>query len=145
MLAPSPTPVTRRHMTEPSGRAAAVAWMSETTISLSCLKVCPHTVSFLCLACRDSEQLRSPGSCSLLDRARILYNHIFFSDLPEGYKVSLLEDRFYLDVLKHRNFNPRLVEWLSKISNVRSVRASKYRLEVTRVLDNPEQLWQIAF
>jgi len=82
---------------------------------------------------------------SLLDRARILYNHIFFSDLSRGYKRSLLEDRFYLEVLKHRNFNPRLIEWLSKMSNVRSVEPSKYRLEVLRVLDNPEQLWQIAF
>ena len=29
-------------------------------------------------------------------RAKILYNHIYFSDLPKEYKLALLEDRGYL-------------------------------------------------
>jgi hypothetical protein len=30
------------------------------------------------------------------DKARILYNHIYFSDLPQAYKEALLEDDFFL-------------------------------------------------
>ena len=82
---------------------------------------------------------------SLIDRGRILYNHIYFSDVPLEYKNALIEDRFYIKILKHRNFNPRLVEWLSKYTNVRQTPVAAYRDEVLRVLNNPEQLWAIAF
>jgi Restriction endonuclease len=82
---------------------------------------------------------------SLLNRGRILYNHIYFSDLPQSYKAALLKDAFYLEILKHRNFNPRLIEWLSRFINVKSWPSAMYREEVKRVLENPEQLWRIAF
>lgn len=82
---------------------------------------------------------------TLLDRGRILYNHIYFSDLPDAFKARLLAGGFYMEILKHRNFNPRLVEWLSRFVNVKAVPANAYRKEVERVLENPEQLWRIAF
>jgi Restriction endonuclease len=82
---------------------------------------------------------------NLLDRGRILYNHIYFSDLPKDYKVELLKDSFYMEILKHRNFNPRLVEWLSRYTNVKALPSTEYRAEVERVLENPEELWSIAF
>ena len=85
------------------------------------------------------------ASYSLTERGRILYNHIYFSDLPPPYKAELLRDRFYLDILKHRNFNPRLVEWLSKFTNVQNLEADNYRDEVRRVLDDPVHLWRIAY
>jgi hypothetical protein len=85
------------------------------------------------------------ASYGLIDRARILYNHIYFSDLPDGYKAELLREKFYMTVLKHRNFNPRLVEWLSKFTNIRMHPIASYRSEVERVLENPAQLWRIAF
>jgi hypothetical protein len=50
-----------------------------------------------------------------------------------------------MEILKHRNFNPRLVEWLSKYTNVKALPAKGYRAEVERVLENPEELWNIAF
>jgi hypothetical protein len=85
------------------------------------------------------------GDYNLLTRGRILYNHIYFSDLPWPYKAALLKNGFYMRVLRHRNFNPRLVEWLSRFTNVRSIIPKAYQDEVKRVLENPEQLWRIAF
>jgi hypothetical protein len=82
---------------------------------------------------------------TLLDRARILYNHIYFSDLGRPYKAALLRNQFYLRIIKHRNFNPRLIEWLSRLTNVKHVPARQYQREVWRVLENPEELWRIAF
>ena len=43
-----------------------------------------------------------------LIRARILYNHLFFSDLPSNLKTSLLPNERYWDVIRHRNYNPRV-------------------------------------
>lgn len=85
------------------------------------------------------------GDYSLLDRGRILYNHIYFSDLAADYKAELLRDEFYMRILKHRNFNPRLVEWLSRFTNVKQFPLADYQKEVEWVLENPDQLWRIAF
>jgi hypothetical protein len=85
------------------------------------------------------------GDYTLLDRGRILYNHIYFSDLTKDYKAELLRDHFYMWILKHRNFNPRLVEWLSRLTNVKQLPSAGYQKEVERILENPDQLWRIAF
>lgn len=85
------------------------------------------------------------GDYSLLDRARILYNHIHFGDLKAGHKAAILANEFYIDILQHRNFNPRLVEWLSRFRNVQHAPADEYRSLVQMVLERPSQLWTSAF
>ncbi len=85
------------------------------------------------------------GQYGLLQRGRILYNHIYFSDLPQEHRRQLLNNDFYLSILRHRNFNPRLVEWLSKFQNLRQVAAEGYRQTVLALLEQPSQLWRIAF
>jgi conflict system STAND superfamily ATPase/restriction endonuclease len=82
---------------------------------------------------------------SLLDRGRILYNHIYFSNLPQPYKYELLRNGYYMHILKHRNVNPRLIEWLSLFIDTRNFTPTDYIQEINRVLENPEQLWRIAF
>src|SRR4051812_7677923 len=71
--------------------------------------------------------IRDVKNYSLLERGRILYNHIYFSDLPFEYRNQLLADRFYPKVLRHRNFNPRVVEWLSNNANIKSTPAHRFR------------------
>ncbi len=82
---------------------------------------------------------------TVLDRGRILYNHIYFSDLPAPYKRALIKDAFYMEVLRHRNYNPRLIEWLSRFANVRATPVGSYPREIRRVLEHPEELWRLAF
>jgi len=43
-------------------------------------------------------------------RAKILYNHIYFSDLPRPHKLALLQNRRYETILRHRNYNPRVID-----------------------------------
>ena len=45
---------------------------------------------------------------SVRQRARILYNHMYFGDLPDAYREELLKNDFFLRVIRHKNFNPRL-------------------------------------
>jgi hypothetical protein len=85
------------------------------------------------------------GDYTLLERGRILYNHIYFSDLPEAYRLELLRDEFYIRILKHPNYNPRLVEWLSRYTNVKGVLGEGYQARVEWILEHPEELWRIAF
>jgi hypothetical protein len=85
------------------------------------------------------------GDYSFGQRARILYNHLYFSELPQRYKDVILEDDFFLDIIKHDHFNPRLVEWLASLTRLRSPPPEQYRQNITELLQAPEALWSHAF
>ncbi len=85
------------------------------------------------------------GDYSYSQRARILYNHLYFSDLPQAYKDEVLKDDFFLDIIKHQHFNPRLVEWLSAYTRLRQVPSAAYRAHIAALLESPETIWSHAF
>lgn len=103
-----------------------------------------------------SEQLRNSdlierkviiqmGDYNYRQRAEILYNHIFFSDLPNEYRSELLRDEFYFKIVKHEKFNPRLIEWLSTYRRVKSIPIEKYQQFVLELLENPSEIWRHAY
>lgn len=82
---------------------------------------------------------------SYAQKARILYNHLYFGDLPSAYKEELLEEDFFLDIIKHDNFSPRIIGWLSGYIRVKQVPLEAYRTHVKSLLDSPETIWRYAF
>lgn len=78
-------------------------------------------------------------------RARILYNHLYFSGLAQPYKEAVLEEDFFLQIIKHKHFNPRLIEWLSTALRQREVAASGYRKYISQLLKSPNEIWTHAF
>jgi DNA polymerase III delta prime subunit len=79
-------------------------------------------------------------------RAKILlYNHIYFSDLPREYKLALLEDRGYEKILGHRNYNPRVIEHMTQARHAGTVAPTIYLREFLDNLDNPSRIWEHAF
>jgi hypothetical protein len=81
------------------------------------------------------------GKYTRSSRARILYNHLYFSDLPADDRRALLADDFYLSIIDHPNFNPRLIETLTKVDYA-IVAEEPIRDAVQRVLANPQLLWE---
>jgi hypothetical protein len=78
-------------------------------------------------------------------KARILYNHLYFSGLPQAYKNVVLADDFFLEIIGHEHFNPRLIEWLSTQLREREVPAHEYRTYISRLLQSPHDIWLHAF
>jgi hypothetical protein len=78
-------------------------------------------------------------------RGRILYNHLYFSDLPKEHKLALLQDRGYESILAHRNYSPRVVEYMTQARHACEVAPSVYRSEFMNALDNPARIWDHAF
>lgn len=78
-------------------------------------------------------------------RAKILYNHIYFSDLPREYKLALLEGRGYEKILRHRNYNPRVIEYMTGLRHASAVVPTLYLKEFVDSLENPERIWDHAF
>jgi hypothetical protein len=85
------------------------------------------------------------GDYTVGHRAHILYNHLYFSDLPESYKEQVLERDFFLYIIKHENFSPRLIEWLANGVRLRNVSPEEYRTHIANLLDSPESIWDFAF
>jgi len=100
---------------------------------------------FLQSALLDHKCVLELDDYSFGQRARILYNHLYFSNLPQDYRDVVLEDDFFLDIIKHEHFNPRLIEWLSSLTRLRSPRPEEYKQSVTNLLQSPESLWAHAF
>lgn len=93
----------------------------------------------------DSRCVLELGDYSQQQRAEILYNHIYFSDLPDDYRAALLGGRFYKEIVQHRKFNPRLIDWLSSFQRVRSAPPEHYQRFVRGLLADSAEIWQHAY
>lgn len=84
---------------------------------------------------------------SQFQRAHIFYNHVYFSDLKAAARKSLLEERAYLGIVNHHNYNPRLIRLIidSALREGGSVAASGFARHVRKSLDDPSRLWQHVF
>lgn len=78
-------------------------------------------------------------------RAEILYNHLYFSDIPTGYKTALLEEQNYQRIYRHKNYNPRIIEHMTSALKVTGSTADSYVADFLANLDNPARIWQHAF
>lgn len=85
------------------------------------------------------------SSLSILDRARILYNHIWNSGLSNEHIEQLYIDRRYAKITQHDNFNPRLISFITDPDRVRDVSIGDYWAYIVDKLDNPEDVWAHVF
>lgn len=79
------------------------------------------------------------------ERAQILFNHLYFSNLPDSRLEKLVLSRAYEDVIAHRHFSPRIVESVSDFSNSRALTDDEYLKFFRTEFDNPAKLWERPF
>ena len=79
---------------------------------------------------------------SRFDRAKILYNHLHFSEMPRETQREILRDDAYLEIVDHRNYNPRLIEYVVKLAPADESESLPTRF--LRTLESPETLWRHA-
>ena len=78
-------------------------------------------------------------------RAQILYNHLHFSSLPRQHLESLVAKRGYVRIIDHKNYNPRLIQYLTDVAWIGEMRSPGYLELFIRNLDNPVEIWGHAF
>lgn len=78
-------------------------------------------------------------------RARVLYQHLYFSDLPSTHTLALLRSGAVEKILRHRNYSPRLIDLLTSQVYTPLVSADDYPGEFLRTLDDPQRLWAVAY
>lgn len=80
-----------------------------------------------------------------IDKARILYNHIWHSNLDIEYVNELYVEKRYRAVISHRNFNPRLIRFITDTNSVSDYPANQYWNYAKELLENPARVWQHPF
>ena len=85
------------------------------------------------------------GKLSLSDKGRIFHNHIYFKGLPEAYYQDILKEYHYREIVKHTNYTPRIMEFVTRECNLKKVSSDHYYEYVLWCLDNPTEIWQDEF
>jgi len=82
---------------------------------------------------------------SRLEKAKIIYNHIFFNNLPEEHFAKVRENQNYLTIIHHKNYNPRIIEYVTKRRIYEKVSADDYFQYIMKKLNEPDDVWQDEF
>lgn len=78
-----------------------------------------------------------------MDRAHILYNHLYFYHVPQAWVEDLLTDGRVMRLIEHPNYNPRLIETVVKMFQMQG--HQQFFAFFKDTLDHPAQLWENAF
>lgn len=77
-----------------------------------------------------------------LDKARIFCNMLYFSNVPNEYVNSIVVNKRYRDFIKHKNYNPRLIEYVTNKDFYQGIPPENYNEAVSEVFQNPEEVWK---
>lgn len=80
-----------------------------------------------------------------IDRAKILYNHLYHKDLDEGFIEKIVENRNYLSIINHASFNPRIIDTLTSPSYLETIHPDNFVEKIQSSLNNPQIVWEHAF
>ncbi|OVE69030.1 hypothetical protein CCS79_08880 [Clostridium diolis] len=76
------------------------------------------------------------------DKAKILFNHLYYRELPASYIDNLLKNNI-LKIIDHQNYNPRIIEMLT--GNLLPKDPNNFYESFMNNLNNPRKIWKFAF
>lgn len=78
-------------------------------------------------------------------RAQIVFNHLYFSDLPGSRLQRIVETKAYRDMVAHKHFNPRVVESVCIHGSSRTLTDDEFIEYITREFGDPASIWKFPF
>lgn len=82
---------------------------------------------------------------SAFDKAKILYNHLYFCGIDDERFSTIRKNENYHKILNHKNYNPRLIEYITNKERYSQHKSSDYFTFVMKNLDNPKDIWADEF
>ena len=79
------------------------------------------------------------------DKAKIFYNHLYFNNIPKEYFNNIRANKDLINIIKHKNYNPRIIEYVTQKRNYETVIADNYTKYILEQLNNPEDIWHNEF
>lgn len=84
------------------------------------------------------------GSYSKIEKAKILYNHLYFEENKKNFRM-IAQNKTYMKIIEHKNYNPRIIKMISKEENTKEFDEKKYIDYIFQKLDNPEDIWKYEY
>ena len=78
---------------------------------------------------------------SVLDKAKILYNHLYFA-VDEDYFDEVRKDRRYMEIITHPNYNPRVIEHVCNPRYYKEAGKKGYYDFIMKCLNSPDTIWR---
>lgn len=95
-----------------------------------------------CLERKDFKvHLLDINQLSAEEKAKILYNHLAFSGIPDNYFEDIKAEQRYQRIINHRNYNPRIIEFVCNPKRYAKVPSNKFFSFFQKHLDNPREMW----
>ena len=80
-----------------------------------------------------------------LEKAKILYNHLYFQNIPEILLNAIIKNKFYNEVINHKSYTPRIIEFITDSKRIEKFNTVKYLEFIIKNLDYPEEIWNDSF
>ena len=98
------------------------------------------------LKCLENDELKvhiiDVSELAMVEKARILYNHMYFNGIPKDYYAQIKVNKNYEKIISHRNYNPRVIEYVCAKQRYRDVPNYKYFGFIMDCLDKPNGVWE---
>jgi hypothetical protein len=78
-------------------------------------------------------------------KAQIIYNHLFFADVPIAHLQDLVKDQNYVKLVHHRNYSPRIIETIINRKIWNHIPENQFAKALISYFDNPESVWLYSF
>ncbi len=78
-------------------------------------------------------------------KAEILYNHLFFANVPKSHLKNLIESKAYLKLIEHKSYNPRIIETFVQNQFWDNCEPKEFSKTILSFFDNPTSVWLHAF
>ena len=82
------------------------------------------------------------NNLSLVEKAKILYNHLYFNKIPKEFLNEIKKNKNYKKIIEHPNYSPRIIEYISSLRNINTIQAIEYISFIINSLKNPQEVWK---
>ncbi|PLR71020.1 restriction endonuclease [Bacillus sp. UMB0728] len=79
------------------------------------------------------------------EKAEIFFNHLLKNKIPKNHYLSIQKNKSYRKIINHRNYNPRIIEYVTHEKRYSKVNADEYSMYIMQTLDRPEEVWSEEF
>ena len=81
------------------------------------------------------------NNLSDVEKAKIFYNHLSFSEIPDEYLAEIRSNQRYKSIVSHRNYSPRIIEFVCSPRRYRTIAPQHFCDFMMKHLDNPREMW----
>ncbi len=82
------------------------------------------------------------NALSNIEKAKIFYNHLCFNKMGKEYFEEIKKDKRYRDIIKHPNYNPRIIEFICNPKRYEKIPPKDYYNFIDNHLKNPKEIWK---